>query len=165
MIEYHITLICKGGFPMEDSLKEIINRSNPALVYTLSDFVDLAIKDETTYRKTSILEKIGNIEFVDHNLFDEYKDYIDRLSVETELTEEEFLRYKYAPDLLAYDFYGSVQLDYLILLMNGMIDPKEFCKKKIKLISTSTLQLLINEVMQTNAGYLEQNRENNDILI
>ena len=34
MIESHITLICKGGFPMADSLRDIIvNRSNPAMVY------------------------------------------------------------------------------------------------------------------------------------
>lgn len=148
---------------MQETYKEILDRSNPAKTYTLEDFVSLKNKDNTTYRSFSILEIEDGIEFVDHNLFDEYIDVIDRLSVNTELTDEEFKKYKYAPDLLAYDIYGSVQLDYFILLMNNMVDPKEFCRKNIKMMRTSVLQALMNEVMQANTGYIEQNREDQKI--
>lgn len=143
---------------MQETYKSLLDSSNPAKVYTLEDFVSLRNKDNTTYRSFSILEKYDNNEFVDHNLFDEYIDIIERLVVDTELTDEEMLRYKYAPDLLAYDIYGSVQLDYFILLMNGMVDYKEFNKKKIKMMRASVLRELMNEVAKANSGYIAQNR-------
>jgi hypothetical protein len=138
--------------------------NNPAKTYTLTDFIGMKDVDETTYRNFSILEKINGIEFVDHNLLDEYKEYIYPLAVETELTDEEYKKYKYAPDLLAYDIYGSTQLDYFILFVNNMIDPKDFNKKKIKMIHTSVVRILLNEIMSANRGYIEQNRQDQNIV-
>ena len=148
---------------MQENYKSVNNNSDPAKVYTLSDFIALRDKDRTTYRCFSILEKMDYIEFVDHNILDEYKEYIDQLTVDTELSDDELVKYKYSPDLLAYDIYGSVQLDYFILFINGMIDPKEFNKKNIKMLPASSLQILLNEIMQVNTGYINQNREDNSI--
>ena len=149
---------------MQETYSEQINRSDPAMTYTLEDFVSLKDKDNTTYRNFAILDKENGIEFVDHSLFDEYIDIIESLVVTTELTDDEFRRYRYAPDLLAYDIYGSVQLDYFILLMNGMVDPKEFDKKSIKMMQTSVLRAFLNEVMKVNTGYIQQNRIDYNIL-
>ena len=140
-----------------------LDRNNPAFTYTLSDFADLSNKDETTYRKLSIIDIENGIEFIDHNLFDEYMELIEPLAVDVDLTDDEFIRYRYAPDLVAYDVYNSVQLDYFVLALNNMVDPKEFDKRKIKLIKASFLSEIVNEIIKTNTGYLQQNRRDNGL--
>jgi hypothetical protein len=45
-----------------------------------------------------------------------------------------------------------------------MIDPKDFNKKKIKMIHTSVVRILLNEIMSANRGYIEQNRQDQNIV-
>ena len=42
--------------------------SNPALTYTLDDFISMQIYDDMTYYNFSILEVINGVEHVDSNL-------------------------------------------------------------------------------------------------
>ena len=110
------------------------NLNNPALTYTLDQFIGMKYSDDITYHNFSIIEKIDdNIELVDHNIIEDYLDELESICVKCELTLEQYRKYKYKPDLLAFDVYGSVQLDFIIMLVNDMIDPKEFDLKTIKL--------------------------------
>ena len=36
------------------------------------------------------------------------------------MSNEEYRRYKYRPDLFAYDVYGKTDYDFVILLVNGI---------------------------------------------
>ena len=140
------------------------NRS-PAKTYTVDDFIDMKYIDETTFRRFSILEKLkefGDVEHLDHNLIEDYIELLD--VVEVPLDDEQFKKYKYRPDLLAYDVYGSTQVDYVILMINDMYDPKEFCKKKIYLPYASVLDKFMDTIFSCNEDYIEQNREINDII-
>ena len=74
------------------------------------------------------------------------------------------IKYKYNADLLAYDLYGSVQLDFVILLLNDMYDPKEFTKKNVILPHSSTLAKFLNDVYSKEEGYIQQNRADYGIL-
>lgn len=138
--------------------------TNPALTYTLSDFIAMKDIDTSTYRNFSILEKYDNIEFVDHNLLDDYIDILEDVCVDCELTDEEYNKYKYAPDMLAYDVYGSTQLDFLIMAANGIIDPKEFDNSVIKLPKVAIAKEFLTEVMTANTEYIDNNRQNLGIL-
>ena len=128
-----------------------------ALTYNIDDFIDMKASDDMTYYNYSILEKYKGVEHVDHCLVEEYIDDLETL--DAELDEQQFKHYKYKPDLLAYDIYGSTQLDFVILLMNDMIDPKEFDKKRIKLAYASALIDFMDKIYATNYDYIEQNRE------
>lgn len=120
--------------------------------------------DEITFRNYSILEVINDIELLDHNLVEDYLSELSSICVSVPLTDEEYKKYKYAPDLLAYDVYGSVQLDFVIMYANNIIDPKEFNFKTIKLPYASALKTFLASVYNVNSGYLEQNREDNNII-
>ena len=100
--------------------------NDPALTYTLDDFVELQSVDNMTYYNFSILEIIDGVQHLDHNLVEDYLKELEATCVTLELSNEEMSRYRYNPDLLAYDIYGSVQLDFVILLLNDMIDQKDF---------------------------------------
>lgn len=100
---------------------------NPAKAYTISDFISEGKSDDMTYTNFSVLQDFDLGKYAERNVLDFYLDEIKKVCLKVEtFTEEEIAKYKYQPDLLAYDIYGSVQLDFVILLVNGIIDPKEF---------------------------------------
>lgn len=137
--------------------------ADPALTYTIDDFIAMRYSDEITYRNFSILEKVNGIELLDHNLIEDYLEELISLCKEVPLTFEQYNKYKYAPDLLAYDVYGSTQLDFVILFANGMIDPKEFNLKKIKLPYASVLKQFLSAIYNAESNYIDQNRSDNKL--
>lgn len=138
--------------------------SNPALTYTLDDFISMQISDDMTYYNFSILEVIDGVEHLDSNLVEIYLEELKSQCVSVQFSEEELKKYKYNADLLAYDLYGSVQLDFVILLLNDMYDPKEFTKKNVILPHSSTLSKFLNDVYSKEEGYIQQNRADYGIL-
>ena len=60
--------------------------------------------------------------------------------------------------MLSYDVYGSVQLDFIIMLLNDCIDPKEFDKKTVILPYASVLASFLNTVYSKEQLYIEENR-------
>lgn len=138
-----------------------LSSSNPAYTFSLDDFIALRLTDDSTYFNFSIVEKQGNIIFTDHSLIDDYLSELTALCYPVQLTDEELKKYRYSPDLLAYDIYGSTQLDFIILKANDMIDPKEFNIKTIKLPYNSYLKSLLSDIVSANKGYIEQNRIDN----
>lgn len=138
---------------------------SPATTYTLDDFVEMQYTDDMTYYNFSILEVVNGVEHLDTNLVEEYLPEIKDKCVEVELSTEEFKKYKYKPDILAFDIYGSVQLDFVILLINDTFDPKEFDKKKIILPHSSILSKYLNDIYSTELLYIQKNRSENGLLV
>ena len=136
----------------------------PALTYTLDDFISMQISDDMTYYNFSILEVIDGVEHLDSNLVEIYLEELKSQCIPVQFSEEELKKYKYNADLLAYDLYGSVQLDFVILLLNDMYDPKEFTKKNVILPHSSTLSKFLNDVYSKEEGYIQQNRADYGIL-
>ena len=138
--------------------------TDPALTYTLDQFISMKLSDELTYRNFSILEVINGLELLDHNLIEDYLPELESLCVEAPLTHEQYIRYKYAPDLLAYDIYGSTQLDFVILYANGMIDPKEFDLKVVKLPYASKMIAFLDAIYNSESDYINFNRSQNNLI-
>ena len=132
--------------------------NNPSLTYTLDQFIAMKSSDDMTYNNFSIYEKINGQNILETNLVDEYLDELSSLCSIVQLSIDEYKKYKYAPDLLAYDIYGSTQLDFVILAANDMVDPKDFDLRKIKLPTVSRLKTFLNEVYSTNTNWITKNR-------
>ena len=137
---------------------------NPAKTYTLDDFVQMKFSDDMTYYNFSILEVVNGVEHLDHNLLEDYLPELIATCVDVTLDEDQYKAYKYAPDLLAYDLYGSVQLDFVIMMVNDTIDPKEFNRRTIKLPYASILNEFLQEIYGKEKEYIKSNRANNNIL-
>ena len=132
--------------------------NNPALTYTLDQFISMKDSDDMTYNNFSIYDKIDNQKILESNLIDEYLDELTTLCSVVQLSRDEYKKYKYAPDILAYDVYGSIQLDFVILAANDMCDPKDFNLKRIKLPTVSRLKEFLNEVYGANNNWITKNR-------
>jgi len=136
------------------------SKSNPAKTYTLDDFILEGASDQLTYKNFAITQQIGNISFVDTGLLDYYLRELKSTSVEIpieNITHDQMVKYKYQPDLLAYDIYGSTQLDFVVLLCNGIIDPKEFDfkVKSLLLPKASTLKEFLSEVFRSEKPWID----------
>ena len=132
--------------------------NKPAQTYTLEQFINMKNTDGITYNNFSIYGKIDGQKILESNILDEYIDDLVSLSKIVKLSSDEYIKYKYAPDLLAYDVYGSVQLDFVILAVNDMIDPKDFNLKRLKLPTSTILKTMLNEIYSVNAGWISKNR-------
>lgn len=137
--------------------------NDPALTYTLDQFIAMQSSDELTFRNFSILEVVNGLELLDHNLIEDYLPELESLTQVVELDHDQFNKYKYAPDLLAYDLYGSTQLDFVILYANGIYHPNEFNSKKVKLFYASQLKTFLNAIYNSEAEYIKFNRAQNGL--
>src|SRR5574344_729590 len=129
-------------------------KNDPALTYTLSDFVEVGQQDEMTYSNFSIIQYRMSTEFAEQNIIDYYLSELKSICLNiTNLSEEEINKYKYAPDLLAYDVYGTTQLDFIVMLCNGIIDPKEFDfkRKYLLLPRANVLQEFLSQVYNSES--------------
>ena len=138
--------------------------ASPALTYTLDDFISMKLSDDMTYYNFSILEIIDGVEHLDNNIVETYIDILKSGCMKVKLSAKELKNYRYNPDILAYDLYGSVQLDFVILILNDMYDPKEFNKTTLYLPKPNTLSKFLNAVYSKESGYLEQKRADCGIL-
>lgn len=136
-------------------------KNDPAKTYTLQDFIDVGKQDELTYRNFSILRYNMQTEFAEQNILDYYLRELKNLCVKVnKITHEDIVKYKYNPDLLAYDIYGSTQLDFIILLCNGIIDPKEFDFKRNYLLlpQATVLNEFLSRVYNSESEWIDLNR-------
>ena len=138
-----------------------VKTNNPALTYTLTDFIAMQDQDELTYKNFAIINHSLKTDFVEQNILDDYLGELKKLCLKiTEFEPEQIVKYKYAPDLLAYDVYGSTQLDFIVLLCNGMIDPKEFDfkRKYLLLPQSSILKEFLSMVYNAESDWLNINK-------
>lgn len=140
---------------------DIMTKVTPASTYTTEDFIQCAASDEITYRNFSILEKREgiDIEFIDHNIIYDYLDELKAICTERfTITKQDINRYIYAPDLLAFDIYGSTQLDFVIMAANDMVDPKEFTMRTLRLPTRSALIRFMSQIYNAEKKYITNNR-------
>lgn len=110
----------------------------------------------TDYQNMSLVEERGNIQFPVVNLItDGYFDEFKKASVKVELTEDEILKYKYRPKLLAYDIYDNAELYYIILRLNDLYNVKDFNlgRKYLYLVPKPKLKEYLSDIYtQENAN-------------
>ena len=126
---------------------------------TMQDYIELGELDTYTNYNFSILEKLDNLEMPISNILEhDYLDELKSISVDYVLDVEKFRKYKYRPNLLSYDLYGSPELFFIILFINDMTTKKEFDREKIKIIDKDNLFTLLNAIYNAQTEYIEENR-------
>ena len=105
------------------------NVNSPEESYTIQQFIDMRDIDDITYYKYSILERsITNSELVYSidNVIYTYMEELKNFCKIVTCTIDEKIKYAYKPKLLSYDLYGSVELYFVLLAVNGKCNLKEF---------------------------------------
>ena len=92
------------------------------------------------------------------NLLYDYEDELQSVATYIKLSPREKAKYKYKPWLFAYDVYGSTEAQFIVMMLNGIIDPKEFDFDRVKVINPSNLSTILNRIQAVNEDYLNKNR-------
>ena len=132
--------------------------------YTVEDFIELGKDiDDIQYYKFSILSKAASsaenpILYAEHNVIYDYEEEFKKLALTVEMTDNEFNKYRFKPKLLAFDLYGSTELFFAILFLNGMYSIKDFDRKTIKLLKKDTMAELLEAIYNAEQNYIATNR-------
>ena len=134
---------------------------NPKNTYTVENFIDAGASITLTYNNLSFIESINNgtIQCPIFNVIDDYMYELKRLAVDIEFSDSEYQKYIYKPKLLAHDIYKNPELFFVILLINGICDVKEFNKRKIKLISPTNLNEALTYIYNAEKNMIERYNE------
>ena len=136
------------------------------LTYTVEDFIELGKDiDDIQYYKFSILAKavddaVNPILYAEHNVIYDYEEEFKKLAEQVVMTDSEYQKYKFRPKLLAYDLYGSTELFFSILFLNGMYNIKDFTRKSLKLIRKEYMIQLLEAIYNAEKNYIATNRSN-----
>lgn len=136
----------------------LYSTGQPDKTYSLEDFIDMQSSDDITYYNYSILEYLNGFDMFVTNLLYDYDDEINDSIVTVTLTDKEKIKYRYKPYLLAYDVYGSTEAEFIFMMLNGIIDPKEFDFTKIKALRKSDLNNILSRLQAINDQYINNNR-------
>lgn len=132
------------------------NTVTAATTNTVEDFIAMSGSDELTYYNYSLVEYLNGYDMFITNILYDYEDEFNDQVVTLQLTDREKAKYKYKPYLLAYDIYGSTELDFIIMMLNGIIDPKDFNFNRVKIIKSGALTTLLTRITSVNEKLLNK---------
>lgn len=127
--------------------------------YTIEDLITEGSTDIVTYTKFSLLEKIGDMTVPTENIIFDYMDELKKLSVNVRLTDNELLKYKYKPKLLAFDVYGTTESYFVIMALNNIIDVRDFKMKRLKMLKKDAMSEIISYIYSANTDLIKANRQ------
>ena len=114
-----------------------------------------------SYNRFSYREAISNGTIVSIlNVINDYIGEIKESAVNVELDTAQYRKYRMKPKLLCYDVYGNTEVYWVILLLNGMIDVKEFDMKVLKMLRVDDMETLLTNIY--NAEYKWMNQYNTE---
>lgn len=140
----------------------LVSGRSPAFSTTLDSFIEQGKEMPLTYSKLCLTEvdNRGTIRIV-YNLLDDYVEELESYLIEVTLTDEEVIKYKYKPKVLAFDAYGRTDYYSFILYFNKLSSVKEFTleSKKIKMMKAGDLSKVLSSIlsseMKTIKAYTE----------
>ena len=97
----------------------------------------------------------GNI-FLDRLVYDRYISLLRRLSEQIELTDKQYNRFKYKPDLLSMVLYETPNLEHLIMSLNNRTSYM-FNQRKILLLPPSLVEEVLQEILINEKKRLDKN--------
>jgi len=133
---------------------------------TIEEFASSGESIVVKYSALSLNDMFGpdkKIEFPTFNVYDDYIDEFMDLAVSIELTNEEYRKYYQAPKLLANDKYKNSELDFIIMRLNGIYDPKDFIMNPIKLLKQSDMNTCLSKILVSNKNFIETYNQNNPL--
>lgn len=131
--------------------------------YNVAQFISMRSTDSNTFYNYSVLNYLNGTEYAITNILYDYQDELDKLTVRLRLTDKDFIKYRYRPSLLAYDIYGSEECDFIIYILNGILSPREFDFKLVKIILPSDLPEILGRIYSANDEFI--NKINSQLIV
>lgn len=129
--------------------------ASPGTAYTLEQFVALGRGVNLTYKNYSFRELLTNgTEISVRNVVNDYMTELEERSVNVRFDDAQYRRYRFRPKILCYDIYGCQELYYVICLLNGVIDVKEFDFRTCKMLPRDTMSSVMSAIYNAEYKYI-----------
>lgn len=118
-------------------------------INSIQAFINAKPIISTDYATMSFTEERERIQFAVGNIVtDDYYPELKAKCVRVHLSDDDIMKYKYRPKMLAYDIYDNTELYYVILRVNDLYNVKDFnlSKKYIYLPSKKVLKEFLADV-------------------
>lgn len=133
----------------------------PEVTGTMKDYIGSKEYSPISYHNSAILQLYGDISYPVYNIFMDYMDELEKISIRVRLSDDEFDKYQFRPKILAYDLYGSTELYFLLMLLNKICDEKDFNSKVITIIDPTQISV-VNDILIAETDYLNDNHFENE---
>lgn len=130
----------------------------PAVMKTLDDIINR--DDRFDVNKITFFTQTDDKTLIipDKNLFEIYMRYIRGYVGIFRVSEAEQRYYRFRPQLLSLDVYGTPALDWLILMLNDRECPSKFyLKNTVKLIPVEALDNVYDTIVTKSSDKLKAN--------
>ena len=119
----------------------------PENTYTLEEFIKAGRAVTISYDRLSFKERLTNgTEISILNVVNDYMPELKRASVSVQLDKDQYAKYRFKPKLLCHDIYGNPELYYIILLLNGIIDVKDFDQSVLRMLPINAMNALLSVI-------------------
>lgn len=119
---------------------------------------NLDISHEKIHLKAFFTDKENKKIIINYtSLIDKYQDFMSKIIIDYEMTDEEFIKYKFQPKKFCMDMYGTTELWSTLLRINNMVSALQFTNKKIKAFTQDIFDVL-NEILILEDDKLKSNR-------
>lgn len=140
---------------------------DPQTTPTLELFRQCQSADDPSYGNFSFKNE-WYYQYLNENIlltaYNVISDYLDDIRAEYcfpyEMTDKEFIRYKYRPKLFTYDKYDCLELGPMILMINDMYSVKQFIKKNIIAPNKAAMRLICQRIFNANKEALSYYNNN-----
>lgn len=130
----------------------------------IEEFVDGGDSITIKYSSLSLNDIFaGYIEFPMFNVYDDYIDELKSICVKVNLEKEDYIKYYQAPKLLANDIYRNSELDFIIMRLNGIYDPKDFTFRQLLLPPVDPLNKCLSKIYTSNRKFIETYNQDNPL--
>lgn len=132
-------------------------QDNVLYVHNYSDFMRAQAQSTAIkYTDFCFREKLGMVSFVVKNVLRDYIYELKRVANLVTLTSEDIKKYKYKPKLMSADLYGSTEYYYIILMLNGMYDQKDFVNiENLYLLTKTQLNEALSEIYSSESANIK----------
>lgn len=129
--------------------------SKPSQAYTMEQFISLGKTVTISYDKFSFKEILSNgTEISILNVVSDYINEMKQYAIPVKLSDKEYSKYRFKPKLLCHDVYDSPELYYVILLLNGIIDIKEFDFDTVLMLSKDNMNAFMSAIYNAEYKYI-----------
>ena len=132
-------------------------KSNIETTYTLADFIASGKMNTVDYDQFSYKDLVSNgTEVSILNVVNDYMREIKDVAVKVELSTQEYLKYRYKPKLLCRDVYSNGEVYYVIMLLNGRIDVKDFDVHELLMLRKADMNTLLTQIYNDEYKWMQE---------
>lgn len=126
---------------------------------TIEDFIKSKPEIDMNYEFLSYYERIDDVALISYNILNDYYRELRDISTVATLSDDDMIKYKYHPDRLCQYVYGSANLAFIILALNGMASEKEFTKNKVRMLYEKDMKIIVTQILNAERDAKNLNDE------